>query len=423
MVIRIFNNNNLQLNKEILFLFSLYVSLIIGFVFGENSTGGAILDYENQRKISASFLLDFETTFYNYDNLTTRHSPVLIIFLSFLENLISNDIFIRLIHLHLCIFLPYIFFKTLSIKFSNTNKNILVLLTGLIFLSPTFRSLSIWPDSRILGLTVFLISIFYFVKFEIKLNLKYAILNVITCALSAYLSPNFSVFALYFLFKFIKTFGLTSSKVFLICVLNLILALPAFYYIFILDINFFNKSAAINIDQNDKIFFNNIFNDILITFSIIFFYLIPFIIEKFIKIENFFHLKNIIYTLILFVFSVFFFDYKYEYSGGGIIFKFSNYFFNNNLSIFSFSLISILILLPMVKDNKENLFLLFLIFLNNPQYTIYHKYFDPFLIIIFFSLFNFKISLQEKKIKNFIFIYLYFLIFLIISNLKFIWMI
>ena len=50
MVIRIFNNNNLQLNKEILFLFSLYVSLIIGFVFGENSTGGAILDYENQRK-------------------------------------------------------------------------------------------------------------------------------------------------------------------------------------------------------------------------------------------------------------------------------------------------------------------------------------------------------------------------------------
>lgn len=62
-----------------------------------------------------------------------------------------------------------------------------------------------------------------------------------------------------------------------------------------------------------------------------------------------------------------------------------------------------------------------LILFNNPQYTIYHKYFDPFLLIIFFSLFNFEISLKTKKLKNFITIYSYFLIFWLISNLKFIW--
>ena len=80
-----------------------------------------------------------------------------------------------------------------------------------------------------------------------------------------------------------------------------------------------------------------------------------------------------------------------------------------------------MVFLPTLSKNKENLFIFLLILLNNPQYTIYHKYFDPFLLIIFFSLFNFKISLKEKKSKDFIFIYSYFLIFLIIGNLKFLW--
>ena len=238
--------------------------------------------------------------------------------------------------------------------------------------------------------------------------------------LSAYFSPNFSVFSLFFLFKFIKVYGLISPKILLIYIFNLILAIPAIYYIFILDVNFLNKSAAINIDSNEKIFFNNIFNDILITFSITLFYLLPFLIVKLIDIKKISEIKNIIYSLLLFLISAFF-DYNYEYGGGGIFFKFSNQFFNNNLFFYFISFLSILIILPFLKSRKENLFLFLLILINNPQYTIYHKYFDPFLLIAFFSLFNFKISLQGKKNKSFILIYVYFLTFLIISNLKFIW--
>jgi hypothetical protein len=77
--------------------------------------------------------------------------------------------------------------------------------------------------------------------------------------------------------------------------------------------------------------------------------------------------------------------------------------------------------LPFLKNNKENLLIFILVLINNPQYTIYHKYFDPFLLILFFSLFNFDLSLKEKKIKNFYLIYSYFLTFLIVSNLKYIW--
>ena len=45
------------------------------------------------------FASEFLKTFYEYDNIGTRHSPILIIFLSFFEKIkLIPDIFIRLIH-------------------------------------------------------------------------------------------------------------------------------------------------------------------------------------------------------------------------------------------------------------------------------------------------------------------------------------
>ena len=60
-----------------------------------------------------------------------------------------------------------------------------------------------------------------------------------------------------------------SIKNFILITLNL--SLPALYYVFILDINFINKSAAVGLTQEDNILFVNIFNTILITISLIFF--------------------------------------------------------------------------------------------------------------------------------------------------------
>ena len=56
---------------------------------------------------------------------------------------------------------------------------------------------------------------------------------------------------------------------------------------------------------------------------------------------------------------------------------------------------------------------------SNPQITVYHKYYDPLLLILFFSLFKIDIKFEKlEKFKSKIFIFSYFLIFLIISNLK-----
>ena len=100
---------NLDINnfkKEIVFFFVLYSSLIISFILGENSTGGAIIDYNNQKLITSKFNENFLNTLVNYDNFSTRHSPVLIIFLSFFEKINLSDEIIRLIYLHICLFLP-----------------------------------------------------------------------------------------------------------------------------------------------------------------------------------------------------------------------------------------------------------------------------------------------------------------------------
>jgi len=418
---KMLNNNYFNLNKEILFLFSLYITLLISFFYGENSTGGAILDYNNQKVITAKFVSSFKETLLNYDNFSTRHSPILLIILSFLEKLFLSDLLIRIIHLHFCLLLPYFFYQILKVKFSGVDKTILFLITGLIFLSPTFRTLAIWPDSRILGLTFFTLSILYFLKFKKENKFNYVIINIVTCAISAYISPNFAVFSLFFLYNYIKIYKFISKKIFITCFINFVISVPAIYYIFILDINFLNKTAATNFDNNDRIFFNNIFNDVLITFSLIFFYLLPFLIENIVKYLKIFKLTNLFSSIFIFLLCINFFDYNYSYSGGGIFFKTSNFFFNNNYLFYIIGFISILIFLPFLKNNKDNLLIFILVLINNPQYTIYHKYFDPFLLIMFFSLFNFDLSLKEKKIKNFYLVYSYFLTFLIISNLKYLW--
>ena len=414
--------DNNYFKKEIVFFFVLYSSLIISFILGENSTGGAIIDYNNQKSISSKFNEDFLNTLLNYDNFSTRHSPILIIFLSFLEKIKLSDEIIRLIHLHICLFLPLIFYKILIEKFGIKNRNNLILLSCLIFLSPTFRSLSVWPDSRLLGLLIFSISILYYLRFLKDRKFSYALFNIITCALSAYISPNFSIFSIFFFTTYFLHYGFVSKKTIIIVLINLILALPAFYYIFILDINFINKSAAVGLNAENNIIFVNIYNNIILTFSLFFFYLLPFIIIKLIKIENLLSIKTIIISFILLLILIHNFGYKYEFTGGGIFYKISFFLFQNNYLFFFISFFSILFTVALIKTNLSNIFLFLLIILNNPQETIYHKYFDPFILITLFSVFILKTNINKfNELKNILFIYFYFLSFLIISNAKFLW--
>jgi len=422
-IIQLFKKN---FNWNIFFII-LYIFLILGFFYNENSTGGAFQDYVNQKKISQDFAINFKSTLLNFDQYFTRHSPVLIMFLSIFEKSNLDDSLIRFIHLHLCLLLPIIFFLSLKIKYKFIKAENLLLLVSLIFLSPAFRSLAIWPDSRLMGLTLFCFSIYFYLMFEENKKLKNCILNIIFCAMSAYVSPNFAVFSIFYFYKFFIFYKFNKNNLAIIMLLNLILAIPAFYYLFALDVNFLNKTAAVSVDQNADvkykyIFFVNIYNKILIISSIIFFYLLPFLITKIISINKIFKLDKILISLVIFLISIFYFDYEYQFTGGGIFFKFSYFFFNNNILFFIISFVAIFIILNLSNLKFENILLLILILLNNPQITIYHKYYDPFLLIMFFTLFNFNLNLSKANTKiNLSIIYLFFISFLLTSNFKYLW--
>ena len=398
----------------------LYTSLIIGFIFNENSTGGAYIDYISQKQISISFANSFLETLLNFEQESTRHSPILIMFFSIFEKIKLDDLFIRLINLHLCLFLPIIFYKCLKLKFNDIENKYLILFSALLFISPTFRSLAIWPDSRIWGLTFFVISVYYFLSYKNNKDFKNCLLTILFYSIASYFSPNFSVFSVFFLLYFLRELSLIKNLQ--IITLNVLLALPAFYYIFVLDVNFMFSASAVPGGEENISQPLNISNKILIISSLIFFYLLPFIFSKSIDLNLSLEktqLKYIFIATLTFIICIFFFNYQNDYTGGGIFFKISNFLFKNNIFFYLISGISIFIIYKIFSNSKINFLIIFLLLLNNPQLTIYHKYYDPFLLILFFTLFEINFEKQKLFSKKTINIfYLFGLFFLTLSISK-----
>ena len=216
------------------------------------------------------------------------------------------------------------------------------------------------------------------------------------------------IFLLFFNFKDIK-------KISTIIILNCLLALPAFYYIFILDINFINlgltPGSSSELIKNSVEF--NFSNKILCITSIIFFYSIPIILTRKVFIQV--TIKNFLLFLIFFTINLsclFFFNYEIYFTGGGIFFHLSNYFFDNNLFFYLVCFISFYFLF--VKNfNLNNLFIIFLLIISNPQLTIYHKYYDPLVLILIFTFFNFEIKNKFFKSFNILKIYIIYSILLV----------
>ena len=323
------DSNFLKHYKILLVFVFLYFSLVFGFYINENLNYGAIGDWHTDKSVIEALSVDIKKTLLRYESFGHRHSPLYLIFLSFFHKLgLSLDL-IRFLHLNLSIFLIYYFYKCLNLKFEKIDKNFLLLISFSLFLSPTFRSLSVWPSTRLIGLIFFVISIYEFLKYQKFSKEKYIFKNLLFLILSSYISPNFSVFVIYFFFHYIKKENLILIIKYLIfCG---ILSLPAFYYLIILDINFLTATTPGSSNEEKIGLSLNFANKILIISSIILFHLSPFLLNKsilseFKKIKN----LNLFVFFIIFLICLFYFNYVPNYTGGGVFFQISYYFFNNN---------------------------------------------------------------------------------------------
>ena len=256
--------------SKILLLIIGYISLIIGFFFNENSSGGALPDYIHHFKVVLSFNENFLSSLYNYDQYNTDHSPLFISTLLIFYKILGSEILLRFFYLHLALLIPFIFFLCLKEIYKEISENLLFLFSCVVFLSPYIRSLSIWPGSEIISLIFLLLGILFFLKFkqQTNLSLNYSILNILMVAIAAYYKPIYSIFSIFFIIEFYRYFKLSFSFITII-LLNIILSIPAFYYIFYVN-NFLFKFLS----ENKELYSLNLSNTILIVSSILFFHLL-----------------------------------------------------------------------------------------------------------------------------------------------------
>lgn len=404
--IKKFFKSNISFRNKLLIYLLFYLSIITGFILNEDGLGGAQHDYDYHLKLISND--NFSIKFF-IEN--ARNSPVFYLITFKILKFLPTEVF-RLLNSLTSILISYIFYLCLNLKYSKINKNYLFILSLLFFLSPTVRSLSIWPYPLQYALIFFILSIYFFLKAknaEYGHSIIYVYINIISLSLSAYIYPTFATFSIFYLYHFYKKYNFTLIKKFII--LNLVLATPALFFIYLYGFYFFNVPGA-NINFLENI---NFANKIMIICTILSFFLIPFL-----KKENFinsFKKFSFIY-LILFIFSVLlikFFNYQFtNYYGGGVFFKLSNYIFNNNILFYIIFFISLIIFYNFFSLTLGNFFIFLCLILYNLQYTIYLKYYDPlvFLIIIFLARLRNEIVIKDVLLKSYIFYFFYIIMIL-----------
>ena len=311
------------------------------------------------------------------------------------------------------LFLPVLFYKCLIIRFPKVEKIKLLNVASLVYILPAYQYSAIWGNPHITALFFLLFSIYFFLKLE-NLNYKitkYFYYSVIFLALAAY-TKQFYVF----LFPFLLWIYYRETQFILfikIIIFTFLMSLPGVFFLLK------NPILYKGLEQD----ITNFSSAILISSSIIFFYILPFTFQLIINNSN--KIKFIIFEIFkikyFFFISVLFFalSSSFYYSGevgGGIFYKISNIIFKNNYIFFMTSYLGLYLILFYNKKNISNYLLSILLLITfSTGIYIFQKYFEPMFLILFLSFFN-NNKIEESISKNNIYISLYFSLYYVVVN-------
>ncbi len=381
-------------NQYLIIFFFFYLSVIFGFYFNEDNLGGAANDSIYHFKITEKFNEDFYLTFLQFGNrevgMGTRNSPIFWIFLSFFEKFITYDV-IRIINTFVIFVIAVIFYKSLIIKFKNVSQTHIIVLSTFMFLSPSLRSLGIWPYSLLWGLLFFSLSVYYFLKFKDNLDFRKSLIILLNVIVASYIYPSFCVFYIFYLFEISKKFKNKKNYIWGLLFLSFIFSLPCLFYLMSKDFfTSFQNAQGMEMSLMQSL---NISNKILIISTISVYLLLPVLNfkELFLKLKKL-SFKHSNFLIFIIVVNFYFFNFPYDVWGGGFFHKLSHLLLNNNYLFFLSALVSIFIIFLTIDKKFKNYLLLVLLILYNPQFTIYIKYFDPLVFILFLTLFDFDLK-------------------------------
>lgn len=406
------------LNKKITAYLILVISLLIGYYFEENSSGGAKIDNGYLMPFVINLSTNFETGLRDYLNNKSSliHSPVFYLIISFYLSFTNNLEVLNLLYLFISSILPFIFYKILSIKFK-IHSEYLFFFSLIIYFSPYFRSSAIWLLGDNLSLIFFSLFILFLLKTDTNRN--FIFVSLIFLVLCCYIRYYYCLFYIFFLYTVFFKYNYSLKSKILILLISGIFALPAIFYLLYIIIN---HNFLIALQSFGGV---NYLNSSIMVLSIILFYLIPFFLNDVPKIINFYKKNLFSFFIILFIFlSLFFlninFDiYSFSDRGGGVLLK-SAIFLNIDLSITMtiIGMISLLVLNYIFDKNKLKNFLIILILIFSLSLNIiYQKYLDPLFVIILFSLINSELINEKIKKKeiNISLVFIYFFSFYLFS--------
>lgn len=314
---------------------------------------------------------------------------------------------LRLVYCILAFPIPYIFFLCLKTKYTKININNLFLFSLIIFLLPSFRSAAIWPNTQITAIFFFLISLLYFLRWEIKKHYKKInkelFLTIFFMSLTVYTRQIYAM--IFFYFMIIFYFSLSKEAFIKTVIIVSIFALPGLIFVL-----FWPKILQATFEFK-------LYNSLLVNTSIISFYLIPFFSIIYFFEKKFDFLKTLNdKKLELFLISIFvltcsiFFNYNYL-MGGGYFIKLSKILFGNFYFFYLSSIIGFFLLYLLSREHHYNLILNIIIIFTVSAYIIFMKYYEPMLILLLFLIM--KTDLTKIFLSNKKYIYLYHCYFLI----------
>lgn len=399
--------NFFLINKGTIIFFLSSVTLFISFFLNEDGSGnGARGDFE----VTYGFILALqENILADPKDWTLVHTPLHFILLSFITQIVTDTSLLRFLFCFFALTIPMlIYFSVLNLKHNQTYKENLLIVSSAVIMIPSFRYTAIWANDLITSLFFFVLSIYFFKKWEETKNNfldKNLLLQILFLVLATYTRQYFAVFFIYFLSRyFIYLSTKNFIKLFSLCVLS---SLPVFYYVYL----FPELLTGQHISLNAINFF------LLGNSSIISLTLFPIILLNLIFRRVKFH--KMIKPLLIGIVIVFILSLNFDpldWKGGGVIYLISKKIFQNDLLFYFSSLITISFFIFMSIENKENILLFLIILLMFFSLQVYQRYYEPMFFIIFFTLI--KTNLSKLFFENFkasLGLFIYFLTYYIFA--------
>ena len=320
---------------------------------------------------------------------------------------LADDIKIYLfVYFSLSLIIPYLFFLNLSVSLKKSNKYLLFLISALIYILPAFQYSAIWGNNHLTALFFFLIGTLFHLKARDN-NFKkfgYSFISIFFLSLAAYTRQYYAFFFIYIFFEFLTK--LKFRSLFKITIFTVFLSIPGVYFLI--------KNPLILFAYHD-LDITNFRSSVLISSSIYFFYIFPFVVQYF--FNNFQNFKNIfiklfnlkIFLVSLLIFIVCLSNFYYQGNiGGGLFYKLFTLIIDQKYIFFILSFFGIYFVFFFTQKNFSSFVLsALLLFTFSSGFFIFQKYFEPMFLIIFLLFFDKnKIENCIKK-NNFIIIFYY----------------